>query len=79
MQTLDDQVYRDLSRFAQERGVTIQGLIRAVIVPEWITSQDNEKDIPSQRASSLAESRVRSGDLAPAARNPFASSAIMKD
>ncbi len=71
MQTLDDQVYRDLSKFAQARGVTIQGLIRAVIVPEWITSQDNERDKQSQRLASLPESGVRSGDLPSADRNPL--------
>ncbi len=71
MQTLDDQVYRDLSRFAQARGVTVQGLIRAVIVPEWIISQDNERVKQSQRLASLAESGVKSGDPAPADRNPL--------
>jgi len=37
MQTLDDLIYRDLEKLAKKRGITIQELIRAVIVPEWIT------------------------------------------
>jgi hypothetical protein len=37
MQTLDDLIYRELERIAKRRGITIQELIRAVIVPEWIS------------------------------------------
>jgi hypothetical protein len=36
MQTLDDLIYRELEKIAKRRGITIQELIRAVIVPEWI-------------------------------------------
>jgi hypothetical protein len=36
MQTLDDVIYRELEKIAKRRGITIQELIRAVIVPEWI-------------------------------------------
>ena len=43
MQTLDEHVYRELGKFAEQRGVTIQGLIRAVIVPEWISSQGDRR------------------------------------
>ena len=43
MQTLDDHVYMELGKFAEQRGVTIQGLIRAVIVPEWISSQGDRR------------------------------------
>ncbi|HZF20886.1 MAG TPA: hypothetical protein VEZ43_00290 [Dongiaceae bacterium] len=36
MQTLDDFIYKELEKIAKKRGITIQELIRAVIVPEWI-------------------------------------------
>ena len=36
MQTLEDTVYRELEKIAKRRGITIQELIRAVIVPEWV-------------------------------------------
>ena len=36
MQTLDGLIYRELEKIAKRRGITIQELIRAVIVPEWI-------------------------------------------
>jgi hypothetical protein len=40
MQTLDDVIYRELEKVAKKRGVSIQELIRAVIVPEWITGHN---------------------------------------
>ncbi len=40
MQTLDDIIYRELEKVAKKRGITIQELIRAVIVPEWINGHN---------------------------------------
>ncbi len=40
MQTLDDMIYRELEKVAKKRGITIQELIRAVIVPEWINGHN---------------------------------------
>jgi len=45
IQTLDNQVHRDLSMLAEQRGITVQGLIRAVIVPEWVNSTENKTSI----------------------------------
>ncbi len=42
MQTLDDIIYRELEKVARKRGITIQELIRAVIVPEWITGHNHD-------------------------------------
>ena len=36
MQTLDDEIHQKLTEIANDRGITIQELIRAVIVPEWL-------------------------------------------
>ena len=41
MQTLDDIIYRELEKIAKRRGITIQELIRAVIVPEWINGHND--------------------------------------
>ena len=38
MQTLDERVHKRLEEMAQKRGITIQELIRAVIIPEWLES-----------------------------------------
>jgi len=34
MQNLDSHVYSELKRLARERGVSVQELVRAVIVPD---------------------------------------------
>ena len=39
MQTLDESVFRILQKEARERGTTIQELIRAVIMPEWLKGE----------------------------------------
>ena len=51
MQTLDDSIYRELEKDAKRRGVSIQELIRAVIVPEWVTDQTGSeaKEAPSPK------------------------------
>ena len=54
MQTLDDIIYKELEKIAKKRGITIQELIRAVIVPEWINghgdadNEDASKDPPTR-------------------------------
>lgn len=40
MQTLHDQMYGELARHAKQRDVTVQELIRAVVVPEWVRSKE---------------------------------------
>lgn len=40
MQTLDSAVYEKLQKIARERGITIQELIRAVIIPEWLKQNE---------------------------------------
>jgi predicted DNA-binding ribbon-helix-helix protein len=36
MQTLDEEIYNKLQQIANNRGITIQELIRAVIIPDWL-------------------------------------------
>jgi len=36
MQSLGGDVYRQLAAIAEERGVSLQELIRAVVIPEWL-------------------------------------------
>ncbi len=42
MQTLQPLAYKTLERIAKERGVTVQELIRAIVIPEWLSW--NRKD-----------------------------------
>ena len=36
LQSLDNGVYSQLDKLAKKRGVNIQELLRAVIIPEWL-------------------------------------------
>jgi hypothetical protein len=40
IQTLNDEIYAKLKQQAEKKGITVQELIRAVIVPEWIKSEN---------------------------------------
>jgi len=39
VQTLDDEIYKRLEQIAKQRGITVQELIRAVIIPDWMQTQ----------------------------------------
>lgn len=54
MQTLDDTIYRELEKIAKRRGISIQELIRAVIVPEWVTGHNgtDTKETPATKLNS---------------------------
>ena len=39
LQTIDDAIYSRLEKLAKKRGITVQELIRAVIIPSWLEVQ----------------------------------------
>jgi hypothetical protein len=41
MQSLDNRVYSQLSRLAKQKGISVQQLIRAIIIPDWLIVQDS--------------------------------------
>jgi len=43
IQTHNDTKYRDLEKVAKQRGITVQELIRAVILPDWLSKEDHGK------------------------------------
>ena len=43
MQTLNDTMYKDLEKVAKQRGITVQELIRAVILPDWLNKEEHGK------------------------------------
>jgi hypothetical protein len=47
IQRLDDNVHEELEKMARQRGISVQQLIRAVIIPEWL--KDNQKDVQPAR------------------------------
>jgi len=72
MLTLRETVFKELQKSAEQRGVTIQGLIRAVIVPEWhlehatlirkVTAQNysvSQYQLARESVSTLAWPKIR--------------------
>ncbi|MDI9578528.1 MAG: hypothetical protein QM398_10395 [Thermoproteota archaeon] len=39
LQTYDDKIFKLLTDEAQKRGVTVQELVRSVIVPDWLKKE----------------------------------------
>jgi hypothetical protein len=39
MQTVGDEMFTMLEKFAEEKGIRVQTLLRAVIIPEWMKRQ----------------------------------------
>jgi hypothetical protein len=54
MQSLDPQVYAELRKIAKDRGITMQELIRAVIVPDWMRKGEGTGSGRSPRRSRTA-------------------------
>ena len=48
MQSLDPQIYTQLRKMAKDRGITMQELIRAVIVPDWMKRSGESQKGPSR-------------------------------
>jgi len=47
MQSLDSQVYIQLKRLARGRGISLQKLVRAVTIPEWMP--DNKRKLQKKK------------------------------
>jgi len=60
MQTVEETVYEELKRLAQERGITLQELLRAIIIPEWVKlrSPDRRSGIKRFRRSTQRDLTV---------------------
>jgi len=43
MQTLNESVYEELEKTARKKGITLQELLRAVIIPEWVQKQERRE------------------------------------
>ena len=60
MQSLDPQIYAQLRKMAKDRGITMQELIRAVIVPDWMRkASGSQKDATKTRAGRRPSRRLR--------------------
>jgi Ribbon-helix-helix protein, copG family len=59
MQSLDPKVYAELRKIAKDRGITMQELIRAVIVPDWMSNDKGTGSITPPRRSRTVRSPSR--------------------
>jgi predicted DNA-binding ribbon-helix-helix protein len=39
LQTINESIYAKLEKIAKRKGITVQELIRAVIIPNWLEEQ----------------------------------------
>lgn len=64
MQTLDRTAYLKLTRTARKRGITLQQLLRAVVVPEWREARQKAKG-PSMEFLAKKEHLEKHGTRTP--------------
>jgi protein-disulfide isomerase-like protein with CxxC motif len=70
MQSLGDSAYTKLRKIADDRDITVQELIRAIVIPDWLKMDEkhNVGDNPSERhRKRISRSRTRSQTLSIAA------------
>ena len=54
MQSLNQNVYEQLDRLAKERGISVQELVRAVVVPEWMRARNHNGNVGTRAGSTAA-------------------------
>ncbi len=65
MQTLDNRLFLELEKMARGRGITVQQLLRAVIVPEWFKAENPDGSRAIYGNARRRRHRARVGRLAP--------------
>jgi len=68
MQTIGEDMFNELERISREKGIRVQTLLRAVIIPEWVQRQilsRNSERNPRQIQAPVREKRsnVRPRDV----------------
>ena len=53
LQSIDDDYFYVLGKAARARGVTVQELIRAVIIPDWISKARHRANLGNVQAPPL--------------------------
>jgi hypothetical protein len=44
MQTVGDEMFKELEEIASEKGIGVQTLLRAVVIPEWVQREGLSMD-----------------------------------
>jgi len=69
MQSLGDSAYTKLRKIADDRDITVQELIRAIVIPDWLKTAEKQNGGDSQserRRKRISRSRARAPTLATA-------------
>ena len=66
MQSLGDAAYTKLRKIAEERDITVQELIRAIVIPDWLKMAEKHNGGNGQSGrhrKRVSRSRARTGTL----------------
>jgi hypothetical protein len=62
MQSLGDSAYTKLRKIADDRDITVQELIRAIVIPDWLKVAEKHNGVDSQSGKHrkrISRSRAR--------------------
>jgi hypothetical protein len=59
MQTIGDEMFSELEKIADEKGIRVQTLLRAVVIPEWVQRKGQSMDPRSNPHGAQTSYRVK--------------------
>ncbi len=65
MQTIGEKMFNELERISREKGIRVQTLLRAVIIPEWVHRQKLSRNPERNPREIQAAFRERRSDVRP--------------
>ena len=63
MQTIGEEMFSELERISREKGIRVQTLLRAVIIPEWVEGQMLSRNPERSPREIQAAFRERHSDI----------------
>jgi hypothetical protein len=62
MQTIGDEMFKELEEIANEKGIRVQTLLRAVIIPEWVQREGLWMDTRWNPTGAQTSNREKRGE-----------------
>ncbi|SRR6266851_2419182 len=62
MQTIGDEMFKELEEIASEKGIRVQTLLRAVIIPEWAQKEGLSMDTKWNSTAAQTSNREKRGE-----------------
>jgi hypothetical protein len=60
MQSVGDEMFKELEKIADEKGIRVQTLLRAVIIPEWVRKEGLSMDTRWNPTATQTSNREKS-------------------